>query len=87
MLFEQLENKLTTLVEIRYPRSINDFIETFQKILIPNFQDGMYLDFEIKIRTLIEKKVPVFGVPDEFIPILQKISEYKKKQKKKYKKG
>jgi hypothetical protein len=42
-------------------------------------------DRERIVQYLAEKKVPVFGDPLEFIPLLPKISNYKRKFKKKYK--
>ncbi|MBY8992119.1 MAG: CoA-binding protein [Candidatus Lokiarchaeota archaeon] len=58
----------------------------YNKPVIPIIQRLNRPDDRERVRNiLIEKKVPVFGVPDEFIPILRKISEYKKKLKKKSK--
>ena len=58
----------------------------YNKPVIPIIQQLNRPDDRERVRNiLIKRKVPVFGVPDDFIPILRKISEYKKKQKKKSK--
>ncbi|MFW9936463.1 MAG: CoA-binding protein [Candidatus Thorarchaeota archaeon] len=54
----------------------------YNKPLIPIIQRASTPDEQSRIsRLLAEKKVPVFGDPLEVIPLLKKVSEYKKKLK------
>jgi hypothetical protein len=53
-----------------------------KKPLIPIIQRSIHPDYrESIIKKLTEKKVPVFGDPLEFIPLLPKISQYTKRLK------
>jgi acetyltransferase len=52
----------------------------YKKPLIPIIQRlGRYEERSRVVKELIDKKVPVFGDPLEFIPLLTKISDYKKR--------
>ncbi|MFX1346191.1 MAG: CoA-binding protein [Promethearchaeota archaeon] len=48
-------------------------IPIIQRLNLPKDRERVY-------NKLVEKKVPMFGDPLEFIPLLRKISEYKRKQ-------
>jgi len=56
----------------------------YKKPIIPIIQRASTPEEQIRIsRLLIEKKVPVFGDPLEVIPLLKRISDYKRKLKQK----
>ena len=56
----------------------------YNKPMIPIIQRLNRPDDRERVRNILtERKVPVFGAPNQFIPLLHKISEYKRKQEKK----